>query len=246
WWNDARGSEFFAIDGKTVRRSLRPDTIREEIEGSLQRLGTDYVDLYQTHWPSVEPDRTAIGDTMACLLKLHDEGKIRAIGVCNVSTGELAEHLACGSVASDQFRYSMLWRGPEKDILPMCRERGLAALTYMSLEQGLLTGKVGMDRTFGQVEFRSNTDWNPWYKPENRRRVLDMLERWKELAVRYTCEMAVLVAAWTLAQPGVTHVLCGARRPDQIIQTAAAADLVIAPEDLQRMRQDVEVLGEPA
>jgi methylglyoxal reductase len=246
WWNDARGSEFLSIDGRHVRRSLRPDTIREEVEISLNRLATDRIDLYQTHWPSVGPDLTPISDTMACLLKLREEGKIRAFGVSNVSTAELAEHLACGDVASDQFRYSLLYRDPERDILPICRERGLATLTYMSLEQGLLTGKVGMDRTFSQGEFRSNADRNPWFKPENRRRVLDMLAGWGDLTARYKCSLAVLVIAWTLAQPGVTHDLCGARRADQIMQTAEAADLKVAAEDLQRMRRDAEALGKPA
>lgn len=246
WWQDQRGSEFIAIGDRALRRCLRPDTIREEIEQSLRRLDSDYIDLYQTHWPAMEPEKTPAADTMACLLKLKDAGKIRAIGVCNVTTGELEEYLACAPVASDQFRYSMLSRAPEADILPLCKSKGLATLTYMSLEQGLLTGKVGMERNFSKDEFRSNTDWNPWYKLENRQRVLDMLAKWKPLTARYGRSQAALTVAWTLAQSGVTHVLCGSRRAQQIVETAGAADLVIAAEDLQRMRCDIEALGEPA
>ncbi len=157
-----------ARDGKTVRRSLRPDTLAIEIERSLKFLGVDCIDLYQTHWPSVPPDFTPIADTMACLLKLKQQGKIRAIGVSNVSPAELEENLRCGGIVSDQFRYSMLHRAPEREILPFCAQHHLATLTYMSLEQGLLTGKVGMDGAFGPGEFRSNEAWSPWFKPANR------------------------------------------------------------------------------
>lgn len=247
WTDDERGSFFTELDGRIMRRSLRPDTITIEIERSLRRLGVDCIDLYQTHWPSVPPDFTPIADTIACLLKLRDAGKIRAIGVCNVSADELEENLraSAGGVVSDQFRYSMLHRDPEKDILPLCARRGVATLTYMSLEQGLLTGKVGMDRVFGKDEFRSNEAWNPWLALPNRGRVLALLDRWREIAVRYDCTLAQLVTAWTAAQPGVTHVLCGARRVEQAVENAAAGRLQLAPEDIQQIRREVEALGEP-
>lgn len=246
WWQDDRGSAFYERDGRTMRRCLRPETIREEIELSLKRLGTDRIDLYQTHWPTVEPDKTPICDTMACLMSLKTQGKIRAIGVSNVSLEELQENLRCGDVVSDQFRYSMLARDAEKDILPFCQARGVATLTYMSLEQGLLTGKVGMDRKFGEKEFRSNTDWLPWFKLENRPRILALLAGWKDLTETYRCTLAQLVVAWTAAQPGVTHVLCGARRTEQIVETATGGSLELPPAVLQRMRKDVAGLGQPA
>lgn len=245
WWADPRGSFFTEFDGKKMYRSLRPDTIQIEIEDSLRRLETDYIDLYQTHWPSYPPDHTPIADTMACLLKLKDQGKIRAIGVSNVSLDELKENRAHGPVASDQFRYSMLLRDPERDLLPYCAQNNVATLTYMSLEQGLLTGKVGMDRQFSPGEFRTNTAWNPWYIPANRRKVLDLLAQWKELTDKYRCTLSQLVLAWTAAQPGVTHVLCGTRNLAQLQANAAAGDLALAPADLARIRRDVVALGEP-
>ena len=246
WWDDTRGSFFTEFDGRPIYRSLRPDTIQIEVENSLCRLATDHIDLYQTHWPSVPPDQTQIADTLECLFKLKDQGKIRAIGVSNVSLGELDENLRCGTIASDQFRYSMLFREAEKDILPRCAQEGLATLTYMSLEQGLLTGKVGMDRVFGTAEFRSNAAWNPWYLPANRRRVLDLLAGWADLTSQHDCTLAQLVLAWTAAQPGVTHVLAGARNLQQVADNARAGDLALSPAELQRMRQDVVNLGEPA
>jgi methylglyoxal reductase len=179
-------------------------------------------------------------------MKLKEEGKIRAIGVSNVSMEELEENARCGDLSSDQFRYSMLFRAPEKDILPWCAKHGVATLTYMSLEQGLLTGKVGLDRLFGQGEWRSNETWNPWFKLENRPRILKLLAGWKDLTDKHHCTLAQLVVAWTLAQPGVTHVLCGARTAGQAVDNAKAGGLEVPVADLQRMTRDVEGLGVPA
>ena len=245
WLDDDRGSFFAELEGRRMNRSLRPDTIQIEVERSMKRLQTDVIDLYQTHWPAMPPDKTPIEDTMACLSKLKDQGKVRAIGVSNVSLDELIENTEHGEVASDQFRYSMLWRGAEGDVLPYCAETGIATLTYMSLEQGLLTGKVGMDRVFNDGDFRANEAWNPWYTPENRRKVLDLLADWSDLTLKYGCNLAQLVIAWTAAQHGVTHVLAGARNVEQVEQNAAAASLEIHPADLDRIRKDVEALGEP-
>ena len=152
----------------------------------------------------------------------------------------------CGKVVSDQFRYSMLNRDAEKDILPFCADNNIATLTYMSLEQGLLTGKIGMDRVFKPEEFRANAFWNAWLLPVNRRRVLDLLAGWKTLTDQYQCTLAQLVLAWTAAQPGVTHVLAGGRTVQHVIENAKAGDLKLAPADLKRIREDVLALGEPA
>ncbi|MCX6917549.1 MAG: aldo/keto reductase [Verrucomicrobiota bacterium] len=246
WWDDSRGSYFADLDGRKVNRSLRPDTIQVEIENSLRRLDIDCIDLYQTHWPSAPPDFTPIADTMAMLLKLKDQGRIRAIGVSNVSLDELKENALCGAVATDQFRYSMLHREAEKDILPYCARNNIGTLTYMSLEQGLLTGKIGMDRQFAPGEFRSNTAWNDWLIPANRRRVLNLLASWEDLTAHYQCTVSQLVIAWTAAQPGVTHVLAGARNLTQLAENAKAAELNLEPADLARIHKDVIALGEPA
>jgi methylglyoxal reductase len=243
---ETRGSFFSPHDGRFIRRSLRPDTIREEVELSLARLGVEHIDLFQTHWPSTPPEKTPIADTMACLLALKDQGKIRAIGVSNVTLAELREYEAAGPVASDQFHYSLLFRKPESDILPYVRKRGIGALAYMPLEQGLLTGKVGMERVFEKGELRRNERWNPWYRLENRARVLALLDAWKPLAERYACTPAQLVIAWTSAQEGVTHVLVGARRAAQAQENAGAGALALDPADLARMRKDVIGLGAPA
>ena len=116
----------------------------------------------------------------------------------------------------------------------------------MSLEQGLLTGKVGMDRVFSPGEFRTSTAWNPWHIPANRQRVIDLLAGWNDLTDKYECTLAQLVIAWTAAQSGVTHVLCGGRNVRQVTENARAGALLLEAEDLRRIRNDVVALGEPA
>lgn len=245
WWQDDRGTQFANFDGKDTNICLRPETIEIEVENSLQRLGVDYIDLLQVHWPAPEPIDTPIPDTMNALLKLKEAGKIRAIGLCNVSIAQLDEYRSIGDIASDQFRYSMLYPEPEGDVLPYCAENNLATLTYMYLEQGILTGKVGMDREFKEDEFRSDEAWNPWYKLENRPKVLDMLTSWLDLLEKYDCSLAQLVIAWTAAQHGVTHVLCGTRNTVQAEQNAKAGTIVLDVNDIARIRKDAEALGTP-
>ena len=245
WADDARGSFFTEFNGRNLYRSLRPDTIAIEVERSLRDLGTDRIDLYQVHWPAVEPEKTPIEDTMAALIALRDQGKILAIGACNLSPGELDEYMACGGLASHQFRYSMLSREAEAEILPKCSSHRIATLTYMSLEQGLLTGKIGMDHVFKEGELRTSSAWLPWFLPQNRRRVLDLLDGWRPVCESHGCTLAQLVLAWTLAQPGVTHVLAGARKVHHIQESAAAAELMLTADEMARINRDLKALGSP-
>jgi methylglyoxal reductase len=242
WWKDERGSSFFEMGDKHVKRCLLPATIVEELEDSLQRLGTDYIDLYHTHWQSLEPDKYPIEDTMQCLLKLKEEGKIRAIAASNADLEHIRQYQAGGILDAIQPKYSMLDRAIEKEILPYCIAQGISALAYSPLEQGLLTGKIGMDQTFPEGAFRNNI---PWFRPVNRRKVLAMLEGWTDLLVKYGCSMSQLVIAWTMAQPGITFVLCGARKEAHVKDNVGAGDLELEPGDLSRIRRDVEALGAP-
>ncbi|MGW8161789.1 MAG: aldo/keto reductase [Desulfobulbales bacterium] len=242
WWHDERGPLFFELEGYTVRRLLRPDAIRRELENSLQRLGTDYIDLYQTHWQTTEPDKDPIADTMECLIRLKEEGKIKAIGASNADIDQIQQYQAAGVLDAIQPKYSMLDRQIEQDILPYCAEHNISTLVYSPLEQGLLTGKIGMDYEIGQGEYRNNI---PWYEPANRHKVLNMLTGWEVLARKYDSTLSQLVLAWTLAQPGVTFALCGARKAAHSSENAAAGELDIDATDLQKMRADVEFLGPP-
>ncbi len=242
WWKDDRGTSFFEMGDKHVKRCLLPDTVREEVEISLKRLDTDYIDLYHTHWQSEDPVKYPIDDTMQCLMKLKEEGKIRAIAASNVDIDHMQQYQAAGILDAIQPRYSMLDRGIEKDILPYCMENSISALVYSPLEQGLLTGQIGMDQTFAEGVYRNQI---PWYLPANRQKVLNMLEGWSDLLSKYNCTLSQLVIAWTMAQDGVTFVLCGARKEAHVSDNVGAGDLEIEAEDLSRIRRDVEALGAP-
>jgi methylglyoxal reductase len=240
WWQDDRGSYFFDIDGKTVRRSLRPETIRIEVEQSLKRLRTDYIDIYHTHWQSVEPDFTPIAETMGCLMDLKKEGKIRAIGVSNCTPEQMDEYRKIGEIADNQPKYSILDRKIEEDVIPYCIKNEISIFAYSPLEQGLLTGRINMTQTFPEGEHRNAI---PWYKPENRGKVLAMLYDWRTLTEKYDCTMSQLVIAWTFSQPGVDFVLCGARKPDHAKENAEAGRLMLNGDDIEKMRLDAEALG---
>lgn len=242
WWKDDRGTSFFEMGDKHVKRCLLPATIVEEVEISLRRLGTDYIDLYHTHWPSLEPDKYPIEDTMQCLMKLKEEGKIRAIAASNVDLEHIKEYQAAGVLDAIQPRYSMLDREIETEILPYCLANDISALAYSPLEQGLLTGKIGMDQTFAEGVYRNQI---PWYAPQNREKVLNMLEGWSDLLAKYNCSLSQLVIAWTVAQEGITFVLCGARKEAHVSDNVRAADLELDAADLSRIRQDAEALGAP-
>jgi methylglyoxal reductase len=136
----------------------------------------------------------------------------------------------------------MLDRTIEKEILPYCLAHDISALAYSPLEQGLLTGKIGMDQTFPEGAYRNNI---PWFRPVNRKKVLTMLEGWSDLLSKYECSMSQLVIAWTMAQPGITFVLCGARKVAHVKDNVGAGDLELEPADLSRIRRDVEALGAP-
>ncbi len=246
WWEDERGSYNGKKDGRKNYVSLRPDTITIEVENSLKRLGVDAIDLLQCHKPAKPPEDTPIAETMGCLMDLKEQGKIRAIGVSNVSVDQLDAYREAGDLASDQFRYSMLLRDREADILPYCAEHNIATLTYWSLEQGLLTGKVGLDRVFRKDDFRHTAGaWLPWFKLENRQRLLDLFAMWADLTEKYDCTIAQLTIAWTAAQDGATHVLCGIRTAEQGIQNAGAGALELEANEIQRIRHDLIALGDP-
>lgn len=242
WWQDDRGTRFFELDGHVIHRCLRPETIRIECEQSLRRLGVETIDLYQTHWPVLEADPTPIADTMECLLKLRDEGKIRAIGVSNVSVDQMEEYRAVGCLDTNQPHYSMLERTVEAEVVPYTVANGISNLAYMPLEQGLLTGKVMADQTFSEGQYRNLI---PWFQPGPRGRVLKMLAGWSDLTSGYGCSLSQLVIAWTVAQPGITVALCGARKAAHAVENAEAAGLTISAGHLARMRADIEALGAP-
>jgi len=226
-WHVQQGTFFIQEYDKPVHKYLGPESIRYEVEQSLKRLQTDYIDLYQTHWQDVT---TPIEDTMAELVRLKEEGKIRAIGVCNATVEEMERYRKLGVVDSDQEKYSMLDRQLEGTNLPWCLNNQVAFLAYSPLAQGLLTGKVGPERVFSSDDSRST---NPRYSVENRIKVKSLLDGIQPYAEKYGLTLGQMVIAWTIAQPGVTHALVGARTPEQAIENAQAGNVEVDPDDME-------------
>jgi methylglyoxal reductase len=224
-------SEYGYID---VRIFNHPDSIREEVELSLKRLQTDHIDLYQTHW---QDPTTPIEETMDALLALKQAGKIRAIGVCNASVAQMEQYASRGSLDSDQEKYSMLDRKLEAEQLPYCREHHMAVLAYSPLAMGMLTGKIGPEREFGAGDIRGK---QPRFSKENRTKVASLLGELQPIADRHKLSLAQLVIAWTASQPGLTHVLCGARTPEQASENAAAGSVDLPAAELKAVNEIAE------
>jgi methylglyoxal reductase len=220
----------------TIYRNGRPESIVAECEESLRRLGTDVIDLYQVHWPD---ETWPLDETMAALIGLKDAGKIRAIGVSNFDTDMIALCQTKGVVDSIQPRYNALQREPESDLLPYAVEHHLGVLAYSPIAQGLLTGKVGMDRRFPESDIRSSS---PLFASENRRMVLEMLGRVQPMADGYGITLGQLFTAWLTHQPGVTTALVGARNPEQARENAVAGTVDLRESDVATIRGEVEAL----
>ncbi len=237
-WDAKVGRYFFSHQMDTpagpkpvdIHVYLDPESIRNEIETSLKRLQTDCIDLMQTHWQ--ERLNTPIEDTMAMLMQLQDQGKIRAIGVCNANPEEMEAYEAVGSLASDQEKFSMLDMPHAAEQRSYVQKKGLAFLAYSPIGQGLLTGKVRPDREFNPGDQRLD---NPRFSTENRKKILSMLNEFAPVAEAHKVSLAQLAIAWTFHQPGCTHVLAGARNVEQVAENAKAGDVKLSADDLKLM-----------
>jgi len=235
-WHGDQGQLFFERDRRRVFRNLRPESIRYEAEQSLHRLGTDYLDLYQTHW---QDPTTPIADTMEALLALQQEGKIRAIGVSNCDLPQMQQYLTQGPLASNQPLYNMLDREIEAELLPFCHQQGIGVLSYSSLALGLLTGKMTPARQFGPGDQRAGKSR---FAPEQLARINAMLQQLAPWREQYGLDQTQLSIAWALSRPGMTTALVGVRNPAQAT-TAAGGAVLLPPADLEAMDRVIEALG---
>jgi methylglyoxal reductase len=234
-WHSKKGNHFFDQDGTPVNRYLGADGIAYEVEQSLRRLGTDYIDLYITHW---QDPTTPIAETMEALERLKSAGKIRAIGASNLNAAELQQYVAAGQLDAIQERYSMLDREIEQTLLPIARQHQIAALSYSSLALGLLSGAIDPAREFSGDDQRKH---NPRFSQANRRKVAALKHALSPVAEAHQASMAQLVIAWTLAQPGITFALCGARNATQALDNARAGEISLSAAELTAI--DAAVAG---
>jgi len=221
-----KGAYFFDQYGKKVHRYLGADGIIHEVEQSLGRLGTDYIDIYITHWQDAT---TPVDETMEALQRLRRDGKIRAIGASNLSPEDLEQYLRVGGLDCIQERYSMIDRGLETGLLPRTRGLPISTLSYSPLGMGLLTGKVTPDRVFSGDDIRKD---NPRFSIESRAAVAGFAEDLRELGAGHNLTVSQLVIAWTLRRPQIDFVLCGARNPAHAHENAGAGRADLKAEDL--------------
>jgi len=225
-WDTDKGNYFVDEHDKKIHRYLGAESVRSELETSLKRLRTDYVDLYITHW---QDPTTPISETMGALLDLKKEGKIRSIGISNVNADEMKQYLAAGQLDSIQECYNMLERQLEDELVPLCVENNVAILSYSSMALGLLSGKIGPDRVFEGDDLRRE---NPKFSVENRKRVAEFMKVLQPIADAHNVQPGQIVIAWTIAQKGITFSLCGARNAQQAAENAKAGEIVLGADEL--------------
>lgn len=232
-WHTQRGPYFFDQGGLPVHRDLSPAAIRHEVEQSLRRLNTDRIDLYITHWQDAT---TPVAETVGALQALRAEGKILAFGASNTSPDDLQAYQAAGGIAAVQEEYSMLARRIADTHLPVCRKAGIAVMGYSVLALGLLSGRITADRVFAGDDQRRN---DPRFAAETRAKVDRLMQVIRPVAEAHGASPAQVVIAWTLAQPGLTHALCGARNPDQARENAGAGRLRLSETETAAITEAV-------
>jgi aryl-alcohol dehydrogenase-like predicted oxidoreductase len=217
---------FHSTSGDPADRGLAPDRIRRQLEGSLERLGVERIDLYLAH----EPDpATRLADSVETFEQLHAEGLIGAWGLSNYGADGIREALAVARPALVQNSFSLLDRGDERDVLPLCAEQGIAYVPFGPLSGGWLTGKYRRGEAFPAGSRMTQ-------RPEPYERlvddaVFDGLERLEERAGARGVDMATLAFAWVLAHPGVAGAVCGPGRPEHLAPVLAARDLDLSEQE---------------
>lgn len=228
------------MEGRNVYRDLSAKGIRKNLEDSLRRLQTDYIDIYYTHWQTPDFALYSLEETVGVLTELKKEGKIRAIGASNVTEDIIKGYCSLGQLDVIQEKYSILDSHIRSELAQVCEENKVSIQAYSPLEQGLLTGKVKADVKLAKGDVRNR---NRFFSPENLPKVMRLLEHWKPLCLKYNCTMSNLVIACTAKTIDGLHVLCGARKPEQIRDNSGALLLTLEQSDIDRMLEDVKNEG---
>lgn len=219
-------------ENKQVSKNGTYDSILREAEDSLRRLGTDYIDLYQMHWPDTDTNAPA-EETMRAMEKLVQDGKIRYVGVSNYNIPLLEESLAVRHVDSLQPPYSILRPAIEQEILPYCLEKGIGVVSYSALTSGLLSGNYTYDTKFDEGDWRSR---NAAHTGENLRKNVDCVEKLRVIANQLDITIPQLAVAYVLAHPAITSAIVGVRKPSHILSVLPAIDVKLDESTLTEIR----------
>ena len=233
--NQGKGEFFFDAEKEGVSvpiyKYAAKESVIREVEASLRRLGTDYIDLLQIHWPD---PTTPISETMEALEMLIRQGKIRAAGVSNYDLEQVKEARGCLDIASDQMSYSMLNRGIEKDLVPFAQEHELGIIAYSPMERGLLTGKY-----FEGNRLKGNDHRHDYFRQFDLPKVKTFLDAITPIAKEKGATLSQLVLRWTVSRPGITVVLAGARNGEQAVANARAMDIHLNADEIRFIDQEL-------
>ncbi len=220
------------ISTKFAGAGSSEEEIRAKLQASLERMKTDYVDIYFIHWPN---RREPLGRVIESLEKLRQAGLIRAIGVSNFDIPMLQIAAKYGTVDAFQPPYNLIWRFPEEDIIPYCIAHNIGITTYSSLAQGMLAGAVSLRTRYANGDMRPRS---VLWKSENLGKCLYTVEKVRAVAKELGVSLAQLSLRWLLAQPGVTTALVGARTVAEITENAGAVGWELSKEVLAQV-QDI-------
>ncbi|MNH81796.1 General stress protein 69 [compost metagenome] len=221
-------------DTGSIRNDVSRGSIVREVEDSLRRLQTDYIDLYQVHWPDPS-GTTSFEETFDTLNRLVEQGKIRYIGVSNFSREQLTKAVTLSAVVSLQSLYNILQRDVEQGPLPYAAEQGIGFIPYSPLAQGLLTGKFNPGNKPKQDDVRSAL--NPLFREGDYELNLTKVQKLSEIAERYGKPLGQLAINWLLANPAVSSVIAGAKTVEQVEENTGAAQWKIAAEDVEEINR---------
>ena len=220
-----KGAQKWSSDG-SIKTNNRPEYLREALENSLQRLQLDYVDLYYLHFPDGE---TPFAESIGELARLKEEGKIRSIGISNVSLEQLKEANANGDISVLQSPYNMFDRSAEAELLPYCIENNISFIPYGPLAFGLLGGGFTKDSKLDEQDWRNSI---PLFQGDQFQQTLTKVDKLKEFALKKDTTLPNLALAWLLAQEGVDAVIPGGKRKERIRENTQASDIVLSKEEL--------------
>ena len=235
------GRSWYASDGDKVVNDLRPESIRFECEQSLKRLGIDRIDLYQFHWADFVTG-TALEDSWATMSGLIDEGKIRWAGVCNFDVELLERCEVVRHVDSLQPPLSMLKRGALNEIIPWSFNNRTGVIVYSPMQSGLLSGAFDTAR----LESLAEDDWrrgSAEFQEPKFSQTMNLVDRLRPIASGVGCNLAELAIAWTLAVPGVTGAIVGARSPAQVDGWIGASDIDLSIDVLNEIEKAIDETG---
>lgn len=233
-----KGGVIRDANGQNPRRLAERNSLRNELENSLRRLGVDVIDLYQIHWPATD---VPLEDYWATMLKFKEEGKVRHVGMSNHDAEQLARAEAMGHVETLQPPFSMIKRETAESILPWCAAHGTGTICYSPMQAGLLTGSFTRERAAAltQVDWRRT---NPEFTT-NLDRNLDLAEALKPIAEARGVSMGTLALAWVLAWPGLTAAIVGARSPAQVDGWIEAATFELTATDMNEIAGAIQKTG---